>query len=121
MSEVVATELREFPRLAPTIIRAEVEREGTREQGYLMNVSLGGAFLAIESPPSPNEAVKIHVLLPWGGGECQIEARSVWLQTDERDRAIGAGISFVDVTEEAKRKLKSYLDRFDELAADITS
>jgi hypothetical protein len=121
MSEVVATELREHPRLAPTIIRAEMERGANREQGYLMNVSLGGAFLAIENPPPPDEAIKVNLLLPWGGGECQLEARAVWLQTDENDRAIGAGISFVNVADEAKSKLKGYLDRFVELAADITT
>ena len=86
-----------------------------------MNVRLGGAFLAIGNPPSPDEAVRVHVLLPWGGGECQLDARSVWMQTDEQDRAIGAGISFLDVSDEAKEKLKGYLDRFVELAADITT
>jgi PilZ domain len=120
MSEAVATEKREYPRLAPTILRAEVEREGTRSQGYLMNVSLGGAFLAVERPPSPDAEVTVHVMLPWGMGDCTLEARSVWLQTDEKDRAIGAGISFVGVSEEAKTRLRACLDRFVELAADIT-
>lgn len=120
MTEAVATEKREHPRLAPTIIRAEVGRKGKRRQGYLMNVSLGGAFLAVENPPAPETAVEVHVLLPWGVGECRLKARSVWLQTDERERAIGAGVSFVGISEEAKEKLRSYLERYCELAAAIT-
>lgn len=120
MSEAVATEKREYPRLAPTILRAEVERDGARSQGYLMNVSVGGAFLAVAEPPSPDEQVTVHVVLPWGMGDCRLEARSVWLQTDERERAIGAGVSFFGVSEDAKAKLRGYLARFVELAADIT-
>jgi PilZ domain len=120
MSEAVATEQREFPRLAPTILRADVERDGARSQGYLMNVSLGGAFLAVEQPPAPDSEVTVHVMLPWGMGDCRLEARSVWLQKDEHERAIGAGISFVDLSEETKSKLRRCLDRFVELAADIT-
>jgi hypothetical protein len=122
MSEaVVAIEQREHPRLAPAIIRAEVEHGGARRPGYLMNVSLGGAFLAIDDPPMPDSNVTFWVLLPWGMGECRLEARAVWAQTDEHNRAIGAGVSFVDVSEDSRRKLRSYLDRFMELAADITS
>lgn len=120
MSEAVATEQREYPRLAPTILRADVERDGTRSQGYLMNVSLGGAFLVLEEPPSPDAAITVHVMLPWGMGNCRLEARSVWLQTDDQERAIGAGVQFVDVSEDTKKKLRGYLDRFVELAADIT-
>lgn len=121
MSEVVAIEQREHPRLAPAIIRVEVEYDGARRLGYLMNVSLGGAFLAVDDPPTPESKVRFWVLLPWGMGECRLEARVVWSQTDEDNRAIGAGVSFVDVSEDARRRLRSYLDRFLELAADITS
>jgi hypothetical protein len=120
MNQSVATELREYPRLAPTILRAEVRRRGKLQQGYLMNVSLGGAFLAVENPPPPDAAVEVRLLLPWGVGECRLKARSVWLQIDEGDKAIGAGISFVSVSKETKEKLKSYLERYSELASDIT-
>jgi hypothetical protein len=54
-------------------------------------------------------------------GECLLDARAVWLQTDERGRAIGAGVSFVEISDDARRKLTSYLDRFVELEAEITS
>jgi hypothetical protein len=120
MSEAVAIEQREHPRLAPAIIRAEVDHNGVRSLGYLMNVSLGGAFLAVDDPPMPESRVTFWVLLPWGMGECRIEARAVWAQTDEHNRPIGAGVSFVDLSEDSRRKLRSYLDRYIELAADIT-
>jgi hypothetical protein len=121
MSEVVAIEQREHPRLAPAIIRADVEHDGARRTGYLMNVSLGGAFLVVDDPPMPESKITFWVLLPWGMGECRLEARTVWSQTDEDNRRIGAGVSFVDLSEDSRRKLKNYLDRFVQLAAEITS
>jgi len=121
MSDAVATELREHRRHAPTILRAEVERDSLRRQGYLMNVSLGGGFLTVEDPPHPESTLKVHILFPWGIGECRLEARGVWLQTDENGRAIGAGVSFVEISDDARKKLTSYLDRFVELSAEITS
>jgi hypothetical protein len=54
-------------------------------------------------------------------GECALDARAVWVQTDEQHRAIGAGLSFVEVSDDARRKLTSYLERFVELEAEITS
>jgi hypothetical protein len=121
MSEAVATELREHRRHAPTILRAEVERNGSRQMGYLMNVSLGGAFLTIDEPPRPEESAVVHILLPWGMGECRLDVRAVWVQTDERQRAIGAGLAFTDISDDATRKLTSFLERFVELEAEITS
>jgi hypothetical protein len=121
MSEAVAVELREYRRQAPTILRAEVERGGSRRTGYLMNVSLGGAFLTVDEPPHPEDALVVHILFPWGIGECALDARAVWVQTDGRNRAIGAGISFVEVSDDARRKLTRYLERFAELEAEITS
>jgi len=121
MSEAVATELREHRRHAPTILRAEVERNGACQKGYLMNVSLGGAFLTVDEPPHPEEALVVHILFPWGMGECALDARAVWVQTDEHGRAIGAGLSFVAVSDDAGKKLTSYLERFVELEAEITS
>jgi hypothetical protein len=54
-------------------------------------------------------------------GECALRSRAVWVQTDEQRRAIGAGLSFVEVSDDAGRKLTAYLERFVELEAEITS
>ncbi len=120
MSEAVATDLREHRRHAPTILTAEVEREGARRKGYLLNVSLGGAFLTSEQPPHPEEDLVVHVLLPWGMGECALHARAVWVQTDEKSRAIGAGLAFANLSDDARGKLTNYLERFVELEGEIT-
>ena len=71
-------------------------------------------------PPRPDETVAVHILLPWGMGECTLKARAVWVQTDDSSRAIGAGLSFEEVSDDARRKLMSYLARFAELEGEIT-
>lgn len=122
MSKVAAAEQRAHERvaLAPSIIRAEIEHGGTKREGYLINVSLGGAFLTMTEPPAKNKTSKLHLLLPWGVGECSVKAKAVWQQKDGTKRVIGAGVSFVDLSDDAKEKLQSYLDRYVELSAQIT-
>lgn len=116
-----AIEERAHPRVAPTVLRTNVELDGEKREGYLLNVSLGGGFLVLRDPPGPEDKAELHVVLPWGLGECRLEARSIWCQTDERDRAIGAGIAFENLGEEARTKLQGYLDRFVALSAEITA
>ena len=120
MIKTEVMEQRKDDRIAPTIIRADLQHDGQRRQGYLINVSLGGGFFTIDDPPSPNSVSELSMLLPWGLGDCRVKARSVWLQKDAEDRAIGAGVSFEDLSDEDREKLESYLARFNELAAQIT-
>ena len=122
MAKSAVTEQREHPRLrlAPTIVRAEIEQEGQNREGYLINVSLGGAFLSMDEPPADGQVSELQLLLPWGVGECRVQAKSVWQQRDDLDRAIGAGVSFIDLSDEAREKLQVYLERFEELSAEIT-
>ena len=117
-----ATDQREHARvaLAPSIVRAEIERKGERFEGYLVNVSLGGAFLTMMKPPPKNQTSKLHLLLPWGVGECSVKAKAVWQQKDDSKRVVGTGIQFVDLSDDAREKLQSYLDRYVELSGQIT-
>ena len=70
MSHAIATDHREHRRLqlAPTIVRTEIEQDGKRREGYLINVSLGGAFLSIADPPATDTTTDLHIVLPWGIG-----------------------------------------------------
>ena len=122
MSKRAAKEQRKHPRvgLAPSMIRAQLEQDDGEREGYLINVSLGGAFLSIPEPPASEETSSFRLLLPWGVGECAVKAKTVWHQKDDEDRPIGAGLSFVDLSDDAKTKLENYLERFVELSTSIT-
>ena len=39
------------PRFGPLVVKAQVDIDGVVSDGYLTNISLGGAFLAIDGPP----------------------------------------------------------------------
>lgn len=121
MSKAVTAEQREHVRFAPTVLRSDVAWDGERREGYLMNLSLGGALLSLVDPPSPETEITLHILLPWSLGECTVGARCVWAQKDHQGRAVGAGVAFEGLAEEAQEKLRGYLERYAALAAEITT
>ena len=63
MSNAIATDLREHGRVqsAPTIVRAEIEQDGKRREAYLINVSLGGAFLSVDDPPGKDVVTDLEI------------------------------------------------------------
>ena len=119
MSERASEDLRKHPRIGPTIIRVQVGMDGEHRQGYLTNLSVGGAFLSMSDPPPTDTIVELTFVLPWGFGECQTRAKTVWNKTSP-DRG-GVGLSFLDPGEEITAKLSTYLKRFEEMAARIDS
>lgn len=121
MSQTVA-EMREHARvtLAPSVVRSRITVGGEDHEGYLMNLSLGGAFLGMGEPPPVGTNVDLAVLLPWGIGECRLTASVAWEQQDESGRGVGSGVSFHDVSPLAQSQLRQYLKRFIELSEEIT-
>lgn len=115
-------DLRKHPRISPIVIPVEYETGGVAREGYLLNVSRGGAFLAAERVPAVDEAVRLRIPLPWDLGEIQAEAKVVW-RTDqiEADNEVptGAGLAFTRISADATEKLQRYMERFTRLAAQI--
>jgi uncharacterized protein (TIGR02266 family) len=116
-------EMRKHPRLTPLIIKAEFESAGARGSGYLTNLSKGGAFLATDLIPSPDESVTLQIALPWRLGKITAVAKVVWhsnrVSGDMGDRPYGVGLAFTDLPAESEEKLQLYIERFSELAAQI--
>lgn len=117
-------EKRAKPRFGPLVLKAQVEIDGARHDAYLTNISIGGAFLAVDDPPSIASEVAIRTVLPWNLGELRARARVRWRNdssesTSPELRIVGAGVEFIDLDEPSRRALESYLQRFAELAARI--
>jgi Tfp pilus assembly protein PilZ len=115
-------EKRTHPRFGPLVLKVRFAAGDDRRHGYLTNVSAGGAFLAVESPPPLGAEIDFLALLPWRLGELRGSARVVWRslgQEEEGQRLAGAGLAFTAMEEEAKDRLTTYLARFAELAARI--
>lgn len=112
------------PRFGPLVLKAEVEIDGVIREGYLTNVGSGGAFLAIEAPPTIGTELSLRTLLPWSLGELRVRGRVVWrndpLSNDDSGaNLVGAGLAFTELDDRSQRGLESYLQRFAELAAQL--
>jgi hypothetical protein len=116
-------EKRIHQRFGPLVIKASFTQGGLERDGYLTNVSVSGAFFAVESPPPTESEVELKAVLPWRLGELRASARVVWRSEgggdDERSKLAGAGLLFTRLDPSAERLLHAYLDRFVELAAQI--
>ena len=124
-------EKRQHLRFGPLVIKVELDLGEARREGYLTNVSSGGAFLAIDEPPPIGADVRLRAVLPWRLGELETSATVVWRnvaieKTEAEDSGqemanaiTGAGLAFTKLSPQAEKALHAYLDRFTELAAQI--
>lgn len=124
------TNKRSKPRFGPLVLKAAVEIDGVAREGYLTNIGTGGAFLALDEPPSIDAELRLRTTLPWSLGELRVKGRVVW-RNDPQEPSLqhresapgtaitGAGLVFTDVDEKSRRALDAYLQRFAELAAQL--
>ncbi len=118
------TDKRIQPRFGPLVLKAELKIDGVVREGFLTNVGSGGAFLALDEPPSIGMEVSLRALLPWKLGELRVKGRVVWrndpgADDDARSPIVGAGLAFTELDEQSQQALDSYLQRFVELAAQL--
>lgn len=115
-------EKRVHPRFGPLVIKTTFRVEGVQRDGYLTNVSVGGAFLTIDDPPALGAEVDFAALLPWRLGVLRAKGRVVWRSEEsspEEGKLAGVGLAFSEIPPESKTLLDAYLERFAELAAQI--
>jgi Tfp pilus assembly protein PilZ len=113
-------EKRIHPRYGPLVIKTAFTAGSDRRQGYLTNVSEGGAFLAVEDPPALGAVVEIRAILPWRLGELRAQGRVAWrcgAGSEGTGKVAGVGLAFEDLNLEARNRLDAYLEKFTELAA----
>jgi Tfp pilus assembly protein PilZ len=116
-------DLRKHPRISPLIIRVHYESGGNAKEGYLLNLSQGGAFLATNELLPIEEVLKLRIDLPWDLGDISVAAKVVWrsdmLSPASSESQEGLGLTFTDITPQASEKLQSFLEKFARLAAQI--
>lgn len=109
---------RGHPRYGPIVIQGTLEFAGTTVIGYLTNLSEGGTFFHADEFPGPDSECELGFELPWELGHCQAQAKVAWLRSEGPDTRRGVGLSF-ELSSESKGRLAAYLERFQELAADV--
>jgi uncharacterized protein (TIGR02266 family) len=112
-------EERVHPRYGPIVIRATLEFAGTTVSGYLTNLSRGGTFFNADEFPGPDSECELDFDLPWELGHCQAKAKVAWLRSEGPDTRKGVGLSFLELPAESAERVEAYLERFQELAADV--
>ncbi len=116
-------DLREHPRLGPLIIKVEFESKRRCGEGYLTNLSLGGAFLAVDEMPSAGDRLSLRITLPWKLGQITVAAKVVRLVDSGRQTTTGppsgVGLQFTELSSSAEESIRLYMQRFSELAAQL--
>jgi len=111
------------PRFGPLVLKAHLEIYGEPYEGYVINLSREGAFVALEEPPAVEAEVAVRTLLPFKLGEFEGEARVVWrseaasVSQDDASCIAGVGLRFASVPDGSNDRLHRYLARFEELAS----
>lgn len=111
-------------RFGPLVVKAKFDIGRGPEEGYLTNVSTGGAFLAMDDPPPDGTELSLVAALPWNLGELRARARVVWRNDPNspdpaRSAITGVGLAFTQLEEGCEEVLGAYLQRFAELAAQL--
>ena len=110
-------------RVSPLIIRAKFQLGDKLLEGYVTNLSETGAFLATEESTEVGESFGVILDMPWTLGEVTAEAEVVWRTDQAGPRAerlpMGMGLLFLDVSDEGRKKLRTYIQKFCQLATQI--
>jgi Domain of unknown function (DUF4388)/PilZ domain len=114
---------RSHPRFSPTLIPAVlVLAEGAEKlAGHLTNVSRGGAFFHGYELPSRGSTCGIQFSLPGAYGMVQASARVAWVRVEGATAQRGAGLSFLEMNDEAVVRLDAYLQHYQRLAGEYTT
>lgn len=110
---------REYTRFGPIVIHAKLEHAGVAMDGYLTNLSEGGTFFNADEFPGPDSECALEFELPWELGLCHARVKVVWLRSEGPDTRRGIGLSFLEFSPNTKGRVAAYLERFQELAADV--
>ena len=110
---------RKYERYAPVIIRGRLRTGDRTYDGFLTNLSEGGTFFHAESLPSSSSPAELDFELPAELGSCRVTCKVAWLRAEGPDAKRGAGLSFTAYAGESRDRIASYLQRFQELAADL--
>lgn len=112
-------ERRGHPRYGPITVKAELTKAGSTSEGYLTDLSLGGAFFHAEELPAVDSVYELRFTLPRELGLCRATARVAWIRAHVTDARRGVGLSFEDISDDSQKRISVYLELFERLAAEM--
>lgn len=115
------TGARAHPRYSPTLIEAEICLGQSKLSGHLTNLSAGGAFFQGDALPEKDTVSELRFELPGAIGTVTTKARVVWARSEAIDGERGVGLAFEGTSPDNTEKIRAYIERFQQLAADMES
>ncbi len=107
---------RSHPRFEPTLIPASVLLGNETLDGHLTNLSEGGALFNGGTLPAAESLLMVRLTLPGDLGQIACRARVAWVAAQGETGPRGAGLAFIEMTNEARGRLGSYLASYQRLA-----
>jgi uncharacterized protein (TIGR02266 family) len=104
------------PRYGPTLIPASLVLGSAVIDGHLTNLSQGGALFNGETLPPAESVVVVRLTLPGEHGQIACRARVAWVRAEGEAARRGAGLAFIEMTNESRGRLASYLGSYQRLA-----
>lgn len=103
-------ERRKFPR-RDSLMRCRCEGEGFRFDGYIVDISYGGAGITgTEKLPTQGAELLVTIRLPWKMVE--LRSRVVWAKSDVKEPGVAEfGVRFLDSLRVRQEKLAEFLPK----------
>ncbi len=103
---------RKYPRLVLSV-PVDYRVEDNAYSNYSSNISAGGVFIRTIEPALPDEKVRLKFRIPELNLDLKLSGRVVWnneYETGRKKSSLpGMGIEFIDLPEEARKTMKSFV------------
>jgi hypothetical protein len=113
-------ERRRTQRIHPFVARCAVEIGKRRLIGYVIELSVQGARIALsESPPQIGATILVEIRFGRRGKHVRTKGVVQWLQQSDRDGGAVFGLAFSDLNHEDRKFIESVVGDFADRAARI--
>ena len=107
-------------RVSPLTIGAVYKKGPQVGQGYVLNLSRGGVFLATDAAFQVGDRLRLRFFLPFQLGAVDAEVEVRWRTRDLEERSAdfrsGLGLEFVALDDDTTSTIAEFIKRFTALA-----
>lgn len=107
-------------RVSPLTIGAVYKKGTDVGQGYVLNLSRGGVFLAAKTTFGLGESFRLRFFLPFQLGQVDALVTVRWrtrdVDTSPENLPDGMGVEFLEIEPEMRDKIGAFIEKFVELA-----
>ncbi|MBP7125532.1 TIGR02266 family protein [Myxococcota bacterium] len=117
MTETEKRDLRQSPRLQYEA-SVELESDDRFYTGFSRNISTGGLFIAVPSPPPVGTRLTVRFRLPTLQDPVEAEAEVRWVRDGSGELMPGMGVRFLSLPDRVSQAIDQYLKQHEALFFD---